>query len=276
MNPLFVKQFAAAEFSPEQMVFTRFLFAGLILGGWLAIRNPMALRFRLVDAWCFAGTGIISTMLFSYCYFRTVETANIALAALLLYTSPIFVLFFSVLFFKECMTRRKLLAVACTFAGCAAITGILTHGVSVVPWPVILIGLGAGLFYSLYTIFAKYALNRYASVTVAAYTFIFAAVGTVFIVPLPETFALYTVPGNLLTGLGIALFCSLATFVLYTKGLEGMPPSKAAVLATVEPVVATLIGIAVFQEQADWATFIGVFLILGATVLLNGKESSPH
>ena len=274
ISPLFIRQFSAAGFSPEQMVFTRFFFASLFLAGWLAAKKPMALRFRLVDIWCFAGTGIVSTMLFSYCYFRTMETANIALAALLLYTSPIFVLFFSVLLFRERMTRRKLLAVACTFAGCAAITGILTHGVPVVAWPVILIGLGAGLFYSLYTIFGKYALRRYASVTVAVHTFIFATIGTAFLIPIPETFALYANPANLLTGLGIALFCSLTPFVLYTKGLEKLSPAKAAVLATIEPVVATLIGIAAFHEPADAATFAGVALIIGATVLLSGEDAS--
>lgn len=268
LGPLFVKYFAAAGFSPEQTVFTRFLFAALFLTAWLLVRNPALLRFRLADAWYFVGTGIVSTMLFSYCYFHTIEAANIALAALLLYTSPIFVLFFSILFFKEKITARKLLAVVCTFTGCACITGILSYGAPTVPLPVFCVGLGAGLFYSLYTIFGKYALRRYPSMTVTAYTFIFASLGTAFLVPLPGTIVLLAHPPNLLMGCGLAFFCSLAPFCLYTLGLRGIAPSKAGVLATVEPVVAALIGILVFHEEAGATTLAGMALIVCATALL--------
>lgn len=266
--PLFIKLFAAYGFSAEQIVFVRVMFAAVLMVAWLAIRNPALLRIRLADSWCFAGTGIVSIMLFSYCYFRTVESASIALAALLLYTSPVFVLLFSMIFFKERLTKRKLLAVASTITGCACITGIFTHGAPTAPLPVILIGLGAGLFYSLYTIFGKYALARYSSVTVITYTFIFASIGAAFLIPLPETFARFAEPPVFLASCGIAIFCSVGSFWLYTVGLRGVQPSKAGVLATVEPVVATLLGILVFHEEAGFATFAGMALILTAAIIL--------
>ncbi len=267
--PLFIKYLGGRGFSPEQIVFTRVLFAAGLLSLWLAVRKPALLRIRPRDAWCFAGTGIGSIMLFSYCYFRTIEQGNIALAALLLYTSPVFVLGFSILFFKERLTGRKLLAVASTVAGCVCITGVLSHGTPDAGWPVILTGLGAGLFYSLYTIFGKYALRRYDSLTVTAYTFIFATLGTAFLVPLPQTFSRFAGTGVMLAALGMALLCTLVSFALYTVGLKGVAPSKAGVLATVEPVVATLTGILVFHENAGLDTLAGVILIVAATVLLN-------
>lgn len=270
--PIFVKDLAAAGFSPFQIGFTRMFFSVVILGSWLAIRSPSLLKIRPKDSWCFAGTGICSIMLFNYCYFRTIEAANIALAALLLYTAPIFVLTFSVLLFKERVTARKLLAVACAVAGCACITGIFNRGMSPVPPPVFLVGLGAGLFYSLYTIFGKFALARYSSMTVTIYSFIFATVGTALLVPLPETFALYADPHIFLSGCGMALLSSVGAFGLYTLGLTRVAPSKAIVLATVEPVVATLVGILVFREQAGTATFAGMALIIGATVILSRER----
>jgi drug/metabolite transporter (DMT)-like permease len=66
----------------------------------------------------------------------------------------------------------------------------------------------------------------------------------------------------------MALFCTLGSFGLYTLGLRGIAASKAGVLATIEPVVATLIGVLVFHEQAGPATFAGMALIIGATLLL--------
>lgn len=276
--PLFIKLFAARGFSAEQIVFVRVLFAAVLMVAWLAFRDPALLRIRLADSWCFAGTGIASIMLFSYCYFRTVESASIAIAALLLYTSPVFVLLFSMIFFKERMTGRKLLAVASAVTGCACITGIFTHGAPTAPPAVILIGLGAGFFYSLYTIFGKYALKRYSSVTVITYTFIFATIGAAALIPLPGTFARLAEPSMFLASCGIAFFCSVGSFWLYTAGLKGVQPSKAGVLATVEPVVATLLGILAFHEEAGFATFAGMALILGAAVILSldpsGKKTA--
>lgn len=275
--PLFIKLFASFGFSAGQIVFVRVMFAAVLMVTWLAFRNPALLRIRLTDLWCFAGTGIVSIMLFSYCYFRTVESASIALAALLLYTSPVFILLFSMIFFKERMTRRKFLAVASTVTGCMCITGIFTQGAPVTPLTVILIGLGAGFFYSLYTIFGKYALKHYSAVTVITYTFIFATIGAAFLIPLRETFARFAEPPVFLASCGIALFCSVGSFWLYTMGLKGVQPSKAGVLVTVEPVVATLLGILVFHEEAGGTTFAGMALILGAAVILSldssGKKS---
>lgn len=270
--PIFSKDLTAAGFSPFQIGFTRVFFSAVILGTWLAIRSPSRLIIRPKDSWCFMGTGIFSIMLFNYCYFRTIEAANIALAALLLYTAPIFVLLFSVLLFKERVTARKLLAVTCAVTGCACITGIFSRGMPSVPLPVFLVGLGAGLFYSLYTIFGKFALARYSSMTVTVYSFIFATIGTAFLVPLQETFALYTDPHILLSVCGIVLLSSVGSFSLYTLGLTRVAPSKAIILATIEPVVAILVGILVFHEHAGAATFAGMTLIIGATVILSGER----
>ena len=267
--PLFAKYLAARGLSPEQIVFFRAGFAALFLLLWLAARKPFLLRFRLADAWYFAALGIGSIMLFSYCYFRTIESGGIALAALLLYTSPAFVLVFSIILFKEQVTTRKILAVLCTVAGCACITGIFSGGTAGFALPVILVGLGAGFFYSLYSIFGKYALRRNAATTVTAYALTFAALGSCFLVPLPQTLILLADIPILLVSCGMALCCSVGAFGLYTLGLKGIAASKAGVLAAVEPVVATLIGIAVFHENASLPTFLGMGLIIGATALLN-------
>lgn len=267
--PIFAKYLGAKGFLPEQIVFFRVGFAALFLTLWLAARNPSLLRFRLAEIWYFAGLGMGSILMFSYCYFTTIEAGGIALAALLLYTSPAFVLFFSVLLFKEPLTRRKLLAVACTITGCACITGIFNGGTTNAAWPVILVGLGSGFFYSLYSILGKYALRRYPSPTVTVYALIFATIGAGFLVPLPETVSLIADIPTFLVACGMALCCSLGAFGFYTLGLQGIPASKAGVLAAVEPVVATLIGIAMFHEPAHPQTFLGMGLIIGTTILLN-------
>ena len=73
------------------------------------------LRVRLRDLWCFAGTGIVSLLLFSWCYFSGMQEASLSVMAVLLYTSPAFIVLLSVLLFRETLTRQKLLALVLTF-----------------------------------------------------------------------------------------------------------------------------------------------------------------
>ena len=72
--------------------------------------------------------------------------------------------------------------------------------------------------------------------------------------------------------LGAGLVTGSCAYLLYTFGLSKMEPSKASILATVEPVVATLIGIFLFQESLTFWSGVGILLVLGSLVLLNWKR----
>jgi drug/metabolite transporter (DMT)-like permease len=49
--------------------------------------------------------------------------------------------------------------------------------------------------------------------------------------------------------------------------LKRLPPSTAAIVATIEPVVGTLVGIAVFGETIGFSSLAGMCLIIGAIFL---------
>lgn len=65
-------------------------------------------------------------------------------------------------------------------------------------------------------------------------------------------------------------------FLTYTLGLRSVEASKAGILATVEPMVATLIGIFVFSEPLTLMSGIGVLLILAAVVILNVSNGNSR
>lgn len=73
------------------------------------------------DFLCFIGTGGLSIVFFNYCYFKTMTSLSIA--AILLYTAPSIVMVLSAVLFREKMSKKKLAALAVTFAGCVCVTG---------------------------------------------------------------------------------------------------------------------------------------------------------
>lgn len=266
-----------AGFTSIQIVSLRLCVAALSFALILWIKDPEGFRVRLKDIPHFLGLGFGSVLFFTACYFTAIRMMTLSMAAILLYTSPIWVMLLSVLLFREKMTARKLLALAVSFLGCVFVSGFGSDE-SITSPSGILIGLGAGLGYGLYSILGTIALRRYSTYTVTAYTFVTAAAGSLFLCSLPDLWHKITVCPRkpylcffiILTGLVTAVI----PFLLYTLGLEQVEASRAAILATVEPMVATLIGVVVFHEYMTMSSALGILCIISAIVLLNCRR--PH
>ncbi|MFR5420536.1 MAG: DMT family transporter [Oscillospiraceae bacterium] len=229
-------------------------------------------RIRLKDIWCFSGTGICSLLFFTYCYFQAITLMDLSTAAVLLYTAPSIVMILSLVLFHERITVQKLIALVLAFAGCCLVS--LVGGEHKLSTIGILYGLGAGFGYALYSIFARYALDRgYSSNTINFYSCLLTTIGAVIIwgaaQPLGVMFGSWKGFG-LCTALGIVT-CYLP-YLLYTFGLTGLETGKASILASFEPVVATLVGIFVFHEKLTPLSALGCVCVLSAVVLLNLKR----
>lgn len=269
----FLKLLTATGLSSMQSVAVRSLVAAVLYFVWLLLTDRSALRIRPRDCFYFVGTGIFSLVFFNWCYFNTIKLSSMSVAAVLLYTAPAFVMVMSALFFREPITRRKLAALAVTFLGCMLVTGLLPLGGADVTGKTILFGLGSGFGYALYTIFGKFALAKYSSSTVTFYTFLFAALGSLPLSGLLSTPQVLLDWRVLAGGLGIGVFCCILPYLFYTEGLRYAQAGKAAILATAEPFVASLLGILVFHEAVTFYKLLGMAAILGAIILLNTESS---
>ncbi len=274
---IFVRRLTDYGFSSIQIVAIRVTLAALIFCMLLLIKDPSGFRISVKDIPLFLGLGFGSILFFTVCYFTAITMMPLSTAAILLYTSPIWIMLMSVLFFREKLTGRKLLALALAFAGCVLVSGVSGEGMTL---PGLLVGLGSGIGYGLYSILGTVALRRYSPYTVTTYTFAFAALGAWLICRPAEMLAKFAAAPDLP---GLVFFCFLTAlvtavipFLAYTLGLQTVEASRAGILATVEPLVATLIGVAVFSEPLTLLSGLGILLILAAVVLLNGKTESEN
>ncbi len=269
---IFVRRLTTFGFSSVQIVAIRVTLAALFFGALLLCRDRSGFRIALKDLPLFLGLGFGSILFFTVCYFTAINMMSLSTAAILLYTSPIWIMLMSVLFFREKLTVRKLLALGLAFAGCVLVSGISGEGITPAG---LLIGLGAGLGYGLYSILGTVALRKYSPYTVTTYTFLFAAAGSWLICGPADMVSKFAAAENLLS---LLLFCGLTAlvtavvpFLAYTLGLRTVEASRAGILATIEPLVATLVGILVFAEPLTLLSGLGILLILSAVVILNRK-----
>lgn len=266
---VFINLLKELGFDSMQCVVIRSFFAMMFLLIYLLVTDKNKLKIQAKDLVYFIGTGMGSIVFFNYCYFQSIERiGGAAVPALLLYTAPVFVMVLSALFFRETITKKKIAALLLTLVGLGFVTGAFSGGERLSP-AVLLLGLGSGLGYALYSIFSKFVIEKYDAVTITFYTFLIAALGAiplsgiVFVVPL-----LFCTKGIVAT-IGLAFLCTVLPFLLYTKGLKRIEAGKASILATVEPLVATVVGVVFYKETFTLQKITGIFLVLLAVLVLN-------
>lgn len=266
---IFLKNLVNAGFTSMQVLAMRSVLSALFMFIFLLCKNKKLLKIELRDLWMFVGTGVISLTFFSVCYFHTIIESGSSVAVILLYTSPVFVLLLSALLFKEKITKFKIIALVLTFAGCILVSG--AGGENHLSFRGFLIGLCAGLGYALYSIFSRFALKKYDSLTVTFYTFLFSSVSAVPLSNIGQITPLLNSTSVLLL-CGIAFVCTVLPYIFYTYGLTGLENSKAAIFVTVEPLVGTLVGILLWHEEITLFKACGILFIFMA-LLFNQKDS---
>ena len=272
---VFLKLLTAAGLTSMQGVALRSLAGCLFYGLFLFFTDRKALFIVPKDWYYFFGTGVCSLLFFNWCYFNAITLSSMSVAAVLLYTSPVFVTLMSAVLFREAVTPVKVTALIVTFLGCVLVTGLFPLGQESISLPVILFGLGSGFGYALYSIFGKFVLKKYSPATVTFYTILFCALFSLPLSGIHTNLAALADWRAWAGTLGVGLLCCAMPYHLYTAGLRDAEPGRAAILATIEPFVAAGLGILLFHEEVTPFKLLGMAAILGAVALLNVPPRTP-
>ena len=264
---LWNRNLMAGGLSPNSIVVVRNLGGLAALSVFFALTDRSVFRIAPRHLPYFFGTGIVSVLLFTICYFSCQEICSLAVASILLYTAPAIVVLLSALLWKEPVTKKKLTALALTLIGCACVTGVFSGNLTVTGRGVLL-GLGAGFFYALYSIFGRYALAHYPPMTVVYWTFVFCGAGSLFFLRPTELAAAFSAPGTWGIAACLVVFSTALPYIFYTRGLARVESGKASIMASLEPVVASIIGVAVFGEPMSALTLAGIACVLAGVYIL--------
>ena len=256
-----------AGLSPTSIVAVRNFGGMMLLAVIFALGDRRVFRVKRAHLKYFFGTGVVSVVLFTCCYFTCQQLCSLAVASILLYTAPAIVVILSAILWREPVTGRKLLALALTLVGCVLVCGVFAGDLTVTA-PGILLGLGAGFFYALYSVFGRFALAHYDSMTVTVWTFLFAGPASLVLLRPGEMAAAFEKPALWPLAAGLVVFSTVLPYLLYTRGLSRVEAGRASIMASLEPVVASLTGVVVFGEPMGLATAGGIVCVLvGVSIL---------
>ena len=205
-----------------------------------------------------------------------------AVANVLMYVSPVWVLIMSRIFFNEKFNAIKLISIFGTVGGCVLVSGLMSKGSGVFNAAGIAFGVMSGVSYSAYSIIGKALLTKYSNATLTAYACIFAGIASVFTInPQSIINIISAAPKSLIYIIAMAALSTAVPYMLYTVGLSSTTASRAAVIACIEPVCSTLISVFVLKENVVLSQYVGIAVILLMILILqfskdDGGDVSPE
>lgn len=244
---------------------------------WLGVVGALAvaavlrapLRIRRGDIAFFAAYGIVGFAAFETLLLASFRHVTVPVAISLLYTAPVFVLLLSHYLWAERVTSAKKLALPLSIVGVLLVSGAagsLIGGGTAIPREGLLLGLGAGFGYALYTIFGRASVPRAHPVAAVFWSFLFAAIALTFLAPPLEP--LTRDAGALPWLLALGIVPTLLPYLFYLQALRTVQPGTAAMLACVEPLVAALLAALFLGERLSGIQATGMSLIVGAAIVL--------
>jgi len=211
--------------------------------------------------------GSIGIGAFYLLYFYTVQESTVGTAAILLYSSPAFVVVLARLFLGEALGPVKVAALLLTTFGIFLVAGAYAPATLEVSPTVLVTGLLSGLTYGLYSIFGRPVAGRLGPSVILSYALFFgAALLVVAALPTLGTLAGLSFGSYALLTMLAVVHTTLA-FALYTFGLGRLGAGRAAIVATVEPVVAGALGAVLLGEDLTVPKVVGGVLVISGAAL---------
>ncbi len=274
---LFVKMMEGQGSFPSYTSFLRLFFGFILLAALtLIVDGPKAFRIGKGTLISCILLGIVCQGAFNILYSTSVSMNGMSVSSVLLYTAPIFTTVASVLLFREKLNRLKWIALPLNVVGCAlTATGGDFSAVSLAPLG-LLIGVGAGFTYAMTAVIGRIAMRERSSpFAVATYNLFF---GCVFIAIIRRPWRTVEKPLDpklLILGALFGLIATALAYAFYFSGLSKISQtSKVPVVASVEPVIATVIGAVAFGESINVVRIAGIALVLLSILLFSGRSRS--
>lgn len=269
---IFVHFLAPYGFSSMQMTLFRSLVSVLLISLYALVKDRGIFKAKPAELLLFFGSGL-SFFGTAACYYFSMQATSVSTAVVLMYLAPVIVLFYSVAFLGEKMTKVKSLAIVSMLIGCGLVSGII-GGLRFDVFGICM-GFLSGISYGAYNIFTKIEMRRGSRpLTASLYSFIFAAL-IAFCFCKPET-----IPANVLKDagativliIGMGVLTSVLPYVFYTTAMKHIQAGTASALGIVEPMAATVYSVLLFSEKLTVFSIIGIIMNLISVFLLGKSE----
>jgi drug/metabolite transporter, DME family len=251
---------------------TRTTFSLLVLfpmlvgrSGWRRIKLPRA---DLIQCLILGVLGVAAS---NYFYYVAIQQTSVAIAIVLQYTAPVWVLLYVVARGQQKLTPQKVAAVAVAVVGISLTIGMV-GAKSAAPLRLDACGLIAAMLasfsFAFYNVGAHGILARHDRWRVLVWTLASAAAFWLVVNPPWRVVAARYTPAQWVYLFVFSMISVLASFSLYFLGLQHLEPTRAIIASCLEPVFSILLAAALLGEGVHLIQALGIVLVLSAIVIV--------
>lgn len=257
---------------------TRTSFALLVLlpilvgrRGWQRIQLPLHDLIRCLVL------GTLGVAAPNYFYYVAIQKTSVAIAIIVQYTAPVWVLLYVVARGQQKLSLQKVAAVGVALAGIALTIGMV-DGKSASPLRLDSYGVMAALLasfsFAFYNVAGHGILARYDRWRVLVWTLISAAIFWSFVNPPGKVIAAHYAPAQWAFLFVFSMISVLGSFSLYFLGLQHLEPTRAIIASCLEPVFSIVLAALLLGEVLRPIQTVGIVLVLSAIVIVQRPSRS--
>ncbi len=260
---LFVKLAFVGGIDSISLLTLQYIIAVPLMFILLYIFNKESFFITKVQLFRLAVLGIIGNTFMTVLYYISFEYLPIPMVAILLYTYPLMVFIYSILFKKNSLSFKKLFAVVLAFFGCVLTLDILSGNFKYSLKGVIL-ALVCAMFYAFMNIYSEEKLQGLAPLTINAYSTFFSLISLMI-----YRFPSFVFKGGVsLSLLGytviLAIFCEIIPLTLLYAAIKHIGSLKVSIIGNLEIPTAMLVSFFILHEQIGYMQIIGTSLVVYA------------
>ena len=253
--------------SQTRTTFSLFVLLPILVGrnGWQRIKLPTPDLIRCLIL------GMLGVAVSNYFYYVAVQKTSVAVAIILQYTAPVWVLLYVVARGQQKLSVQKVAAVAVAIAGIALTIGII-GGKSAEPLRLNSYGLIAAMLasfsFAFYNVGGHGILTRHDRWRVLVWTLASAAVFWLVVNPPWKVLAAHYTAAQWGFLFVFSILSVLGPFSLYFLALQYLEPTRAIIASCLEPVFSILLAAALLGEGVRPIQMLGIVLVLSAIVIV--------
>jgi drug/metabolite transporter (DMT)-like permease len=238
----------------------------------LVRRGGSSLRVPGRDLVRFFLLGILGVAASNYLYYLAIQRTNVAIAIILQYTAPVWVLLYTALRDREAPSLRRTVAVALAVTGCALVVGIIGSGGLRLDTIGVIAALFAAFSFAIYNVGGHSVLARYDRWKVLLWVLV--ATSAVWLIMNPPWKIVAAHFGATQWGflLVFSIVSVLGPFSCYFAGLQYLEPTRAIVVSCLEPVFSIVLSALILGELLRPLQTLGIVVVLVAIVLIQWPE----
>ncbi|MGI4827908.1 MAG: DMT family transporter [Janthinobacterium lividum] len=272
----FFGKIALAEMNVGAMVFYRFAFAAIGLLPLLFTHRP---RFdRREWTWLLLGSFLGIPLQFLL-QFRGLSLTTVSHASLMVGTMPVILAVGATVFAKEKLHTLGWVALVISTIGAALIAFSGAHRVATAGGPSLagdLLVVASMLIALFWILINQRLIVKHSSVVVSVYGlftgFAMLAVCVPLLYGLPPVHGITWKAWVALAGSG--LLCTASTTLLWNWGMTRVPASQAGVLLNIEPLMGSILGVALLHDRLGGWAYLGGGMIVLAALTLTTRSST--